>query len=75
MMPIVTVVFHPNGKPTEKMRLDVEGESRVVVMNVWRETVIREGYRPEDFTVLGVDGLPNKYQRRIEAEEERRHNS
>ena len=73
-MKIVTVVFHPNGKPKEKMRLDVEGESRVVVMNVWMATVIQEGLRPEDFTVLGVVGLANKYQKRIEAEEERRRN-
>jgi hypothetical protein len=71
-MRIVTVVFHPNGKPKEKMQLEVEGESRVVVMNVWMQTVIQEGLNPADFTVLGVVGLPNKYQRQLEDEEARR---
>ena len=66
------VVFYPTGKPKEKMQLEIEADNRVDAMTQWLAVLVEEGMNPEQYCVVGVVGIDNKYQKRLEAEEARR---
>jgi hypothetical protein len=68
------VVFYPVGKPKETMQLEVEADNRIDAMNEWLAVLAFEQMNPENYYVVGVVGIPNKYQKMIEAEEARRRN-